>query len=140
MVQNVVAADFVVGHVEAEARFLHRFTIQFPLKSPDLIRRLRLIANHLHLVIVKNTPEVRALPSTGITRPQQYYDPVRLPLRTAAPGRGADTEVAFTYACPKNEDFSDKPRSVRQPDVPTRSWTNQFPDKKADKCSRLVHV
>jgi hypothetical protein len=32
---------------------------------------------------------------------------------------GADTKVAFTYACPKNEDFSDKTRSVRQPDVPT---------------------
>ncbi len=29
----------------------------------------------------KSTPEVRALPSTGITRPQQYYGPVRLPPR-----------------------------------------------------------
>jgi len=26
-----------------------------------------------------STPEVRALPSTGITRPQRYYDPVRRP-------------------------------------------------------------
>jgi hypothetical protein len=45
----------------------------------------RLIANHPHLIIVKSTPEVRVLPSTGITRPQQYYDPVRLPLRAVAP-------------------------------------------------------
>jgi hypothetical protein len=45
----------------------------------------RLIANHPHLIIVKSTPEVRVLPSTSITRPQQYYDPVRLPLRTDAP-------------------------------------------------------
>ena len=27
-----------------------------------------------------NAPEVRVLPSTGVTRPQQYYDPVRIPL------------------------------------------------------------
>ena len=33
-------------------------------------------------IIVKNTPEVRALPSTGIARPQH---PARLSLRTAAP-------------------------------------------------------
>ena len=31
-----------------------------------------------------STPEVRGLPSTGITRLQQYYDPVRLPPAAAA--------------------------------------------------------
>ena len=39
----------------------------------------RLIANHLHLAIFESTPEVRVLPSTGITRPQRSYDPVRTP-------------------------------------------------------------
>ena len=39
----------------------------------------RLIPNHLHLAIFESTPEVRVLPSTGITRPQRSYDPVRLP-------------------------------------------------------------
>lgn len=32
-----------------------------------------------------SVPEVGALPSTGITRLQQYYDPVRLPHRAARP-------------------------------------------------------
>src|SRR5210317_815933 len=39
----------------------------------------RLIANYLHLTIFKSTPEVRVLCSTGITRHQRSYDPVRLP-------------------------------------------------------------
>src|SRR5256714_5302167 len=40
----------------------------------------RLIANHHHLAIFESTPEVRVLSSTGITRLQRSYDPVRLPL------------------------------------------------------------
>jgi TolB-like protein len=39
----------------------------------------RLIANHHALSILGSAPEVRVLPSTGVTRPQQYFDPVRLP-------------------------------------------------------------
>jgi hypothetical protein len=39
----------------------------------------RLIANHFHLAFFESTPEVRVLPSTGITRLQRSYDPVRLP-------------------------------------------------------------
>jgi hypothetical protein len=39
----------------------------------------RLIANHLHLACFESIPEVRVLPSTGITRLQRSYYPVRLP-------------------------------------------------------------
>jgi hypothetical protein len=39
----------------------------------------RLIANHHDLAIFESAPEVRALCSAGITRPQSSYDPVRLP-------------------------------------------------------------
>src|SRR5882762_9191102 len=39
----------------------------------------RLIANHLHLTFFESIPEVRVLPSTGITRLQRSYYPVRLP-------------------------------------------------------------
>src|SRR5580692_8558514 len=39
----------------------------------------RLIANHLHLAFFESIPEVRVLSSTGITRLQRSYDPVRLP-------------------------------------------------------------
>ena len=39
----------------------------------------RLTANHLHLAFFESIPEVRVLPSTGITRLQRSYYPVRLP-------------------------------------------------------------
>jgi hypothetical protein len=41
---------------------------------------LQALANHHALAILRSAPEVRVLPSTGVTRPQQYYDPVRIPL------------------------------------------------------------
>src|SRR6476620_11261537 len=37
------------------------------------------MANHPLLSVFKSAPEVRGLPSAGITRVQQYYAPVRLP-------------------------------------------------------------
>jgi hypothetical protein len=40
---------------------------------------VRLIANHPHLSIFESAPEVRVLSSTGVTRLQWSYDPVRLP-------------------------------------------------------------
>jgi len=38
-----------------------------------------LSTNHLIVSIFKSAPEVRDLPSTGVTRLHRYYDPVRLP-------------------------------------------------------------
>src|SRR4051795_7852709 len=37
------------------------------------------MANHPLLSVFESTPEVRGLPSAGVTRVQQYYAPVRLP-------------------------------------------------------------
>src|SRR5262245_39910543 len=39
----------------------------------------RLIANHPHLAVFRSMPKVRALCSSGVTRPQRSNDPVRLP-------------------------------------------------------------
>ena len=39
----------------------------------------RLIANRLHLALFESIPEVRVLPSTGITRLQRSYYPLQLP-------------------------------------------------------------
>jgi hypothetical protein len=39
----------------------------------------RLTANHPDLAIFESAPEVRILPSPGVTRLQRYYDPVRSP-------------------------------------------------------------
>ena len=36
-----------------------------------------------NLTLVKSAPEVRVLPSAGVTRPQRYHDPVRPPPRAA---------------------------------------------------------
>jgi len=41
------------------------------------------------LDLFKSTPEARALPSTGITRLRQYYDPLRLPPGAHRRGYGA---------------------------------------------------
>src|SRR4029077_10990494 len=47
--------------------------------APVIDGVLRLIANHHDLAIFESAPEVRALCSAGIARPQHSYDPVRLP-------------------------------------------------------------
>ena len=63
------------------------------------------------LVSFKSTPEVRALPSTGITRLRRYYGPLRLPpgpapkvpLRVATPHPGRVSHVTqdtFLTCCP----------------------------------------
>jgi hypothetical protein len=53
--------------------------IQLPLKGPECSGVCRLIANHRDLAIFESAPEVRVLPSPGVTRLQRYYDPFRLP-------------------------------------------------------------
>ena len=49
------------------------------LKDLDDVSVCGLIANHLHLAFFESIPEVRVLPSTGITRLQRSYYPVQLP-------------------------------------------------------------
>ena len=77
--QYILAVNLVVKQVETVFRFILRLAIQLPLKCPDLNRCLQAHRQSPHLRIFKSTPEVRALPSTGITRLQQYYDPLRDP-------------------------------------------------------------
>ena len=79
MRQNVLAADLVVEQVEAERRLRLRLAIQLPLKGPDLLGCCQAHRQSPVLACVESTPEVRALPSTGVARLPQYYDPVRLP-------------------------------------------------------------
>ena len=61
------------------SRLRLRLTIQLPLKPPDLIRCFQAHRQSPLLLFFESTPEVRALPSTGVTRLPRYYDPVRLP-------------------------------------------------------------
>src|SRR5689334_12336452 len=58
---------------------LLRPSTQQPRTAPVIDGVLRLIANHHDLAIFESAPEVRALCSAGIARPQRSYDPVRLP-------------------------------------------------------------
>ncbi len=53
--------------------------VEFPLQSSDHVWCLQAHRQSPHLIRFENVPEVRVLPSTGITRLQRYYDPVRLP-------------------------------------------------------------
>src|SRR4051812_18490590 len=61
----------------------HRLRIDCRRAPSDVswhFRCLQALANHHALAILRSAPEVRVLPSTGVTRPQQSYDPVRIPL------------------------------------------------------------
>ena len=71
-----------------------RRAVQLPRKSSDPCGVVRLIANHRPSTSSKSTPEARVLPSTGITRLHQYYDPLRLP-------PGAHRRVYGTHAPPQ---------------------------------------
>ena len=55
------------------------FRYSFLRRTRIVVGVCRHIANHRHLAIFESTPEVRVLSSAGVTRPQQSYDPVRLP-------------------------------------------------------------
>ena len=61
-----------------------RPTAQFVWTDPVVTGAFQAEATHPDLTIFPSAPEVRALPSTGITRHQRSYDPVRHPLETGA--------------------------------------------------------
>jgi hypothetical protein len=77
--ENILAINLVVEQVEAERRFRLRLEIKLPLKPPDVFRCLQARRQLPILVFVESAPEVRALPSAGVTRPHRSYNPVRLP-------------------------------------------------------------
>src|SRR5829696_8334932 len=68
-----------VEQVEPVARLRLRLEIELPLKRPDLIRCCQAHRPSPILGSFESAPEVRALPSPGVTQLQQYYDPVRHP-------------------------------------------------------------
>src|SRR5262245_64519218 len=78
---------FTERHTESNHRTRHLRSkcLSFDPRHSSLGRRpsfdgvLRLIANHHDLAMFESAPEVRALCSAGVTRPQRSYDPVRLP-------------------------------------------------------------
>src|SRR5215469_6631107 len=69
--QNVLAVDLVVEQVETVGRFRLRLTIQLSLKGPDLFRCFQAHRQSPLLTIFESTPEVRVLPSIGVTRFRQ---------------------------------------------------------------------
>src|SRR4029450_5509771 len=83
--------NLVVEQVEAEGGLRLRLTIQLSLKGPDLFRCCKAHRQSPSLTIFESALEVRVLSSAGATRPQQSYDPVRLP---SAPPPESDVEAA----------------------------------------------
>jgi hypothetical protein len=79
MAQDVRAVDLVVEQVEPEVWLRLRRDIELPLKRPDLIGCCQ--AHHQSPILgsFESLPEVRVLPSAGVTQPRQYYDPVQRP-------------------------------------------------------------
>src|SRR5947207_5719052 len=79
MGQNVFPVYLVVEQVETVARLALRLLVQLPLKHPDLYWCFQAHRQSPLLSFFKSTSEARVLPSAGITRPQRYRDPLRLP-------------------------------------------------------------
>ena len=69
----------LVSRYNTVARINLRLEIELCLKPPDAFWCYQAHRQSPILVFVKSAPEVRVLSSAGITRPQRYYDPVRLP-------------------------------------------------------------
>ena len=72
VVQNIFAVHLVIELIEAVFRLLLRLSIQFDLQVPNFIRRCQTHRQSPVLSRFPNTPEARALPSTGITRLRRY--------------------------------------------------------------------
>jgi hypothetical protein len=79
MAQDVCTLDLVVEQVEPAVRLRLRLEIELPLKRPDINRCCQAHRQSPILGSFESAPEVRVLPSAGVTQPQQYYDPVRRP-------------------------------------------------------------
>src|SRR5688572_22346800 len=94
--QDILATDLVVEQVEAERRLVLRLEIELPLKLPDAFRCCQAHRQSPILGFVASVPEVRALPSAGVTRPHRYYDPVPLP--PAPPPKAALRERPSCWA------------------------------------------
>src|SRR3954468_561259 len=91
MTQHICPVELVVEQVEPVGRLRLRLEIQLSLKRPDAVRCCQAHRQSPILRLVESTPEVRVLPSAGITRPQRYRDPVRHP-----PGPPPDSSVEAT--------------------------------------------
>src|SRR5208283_6004314 len=78
----------------------------------DLLQQA--LANHHALAVLRSAPEVRVLPSTGVTRPQQYYDPVRHP-QTPPPVSDVEAATLMPSGAPlrANEGETSSPREFR---------------------------
>ena len=68
-----------------------RLAVQLPLKRPDLLRCCQAHRQSPCLGPIESTPEVRALSSTGVTRFQRSYCPLRLPPGPPSSGGEAAT-------------------------------------------------
>jgi len=86
-----------MSDVHAPASPWHRDTV--PSANFGSRRCLQAHRQSPHLVRFENAPEVRALPSTRVTRLQRYYDPVRLPHRPA-PCSTVEAATLVTHGSP----------------------------------------
>ena len=127
VLQDVVAMDLVVEQIEAERRLRLRLAIQLPLKGPDPLGCCQAHRQSPILAVVESTPEVRGLPSAGVTRPRRYHDPVRS-AATAAVRRRWDRNSRAPRASP---DYPHHHSSVPCPPTPA--------DRDGCSCRLLPH-
>jgi len=118
--ENVRSIDLVVEKVEAVGRLRLRLTVKLPLQAADLFRSCQ-----THRQSPRPSPaatsasEVRGLRSTGVTRLQCHYAPVRLPLQAAIPKR------ALRLAPRPKRVSPDYPRRPSNVPFPLPRWTER---------------
>src|SRR5436309_11677748 len=115
MGQNILSVYLVVEQVETVVRLALRLLVQLSLKHPDLYWCLQAHRQSPLLSFFQSTSEVRALPSTGITRLPRYL----WPSPTSAVGRHPSDGVGSLIAPPPATDLPQLPRSSSRHAVPS---------------------
>src|SRR5215472_16530095 len=89
----------MTGAARLHRKLILRLAIQIDLKFPDLTRCCQTHRQSPLLPFFTSAPEVRALPSAGITRPHRSYSPLRRPdwpppfIARLRPGRFSGSEA-----------------------------------------------
>jgi hypothetical protein len=94
-------------------RSTHRNTLKIGILALAPLAIPRAHRQSPHLCLLESIPEVRAIPSVGVTRLHRHYDPFRIP-RRAAPRVSRTLEFASTRPGP----LPHSPRSLSLHAVP----------------------
>ena len=100
MAQNVLPVDLDVELVKAASRLFLGLTVQLDLQHPDLAWCFQTHRQSPHLCFFTSAPEVRALPSAGVTRLHRYLWPSPTPGLAAVLPNGVGVATSTSSGSP----------------------------------------